>query len=431
MHPTKFARLTALALTLAAASAAPRFAAADAIVAGKLEKGDRVAVLGDSITEQKNYSVDLEDYFLMCQPAAGLEAAQFGWGGETTWGFKGRIKQDVLWFKPDVATICYGMNDGGYGPLDQNRLKDYIDSTKEIVRKLKAGGVRLIVLAGPSPVDTDTYHGGDREGAKVYNKTLAALNKAAGDIAKQEGLGFADLHTVMSEGMQKFKKAHPGVALAGPDGVHPDNNGHLVMAYAILKALGCDGNLGSVTVDLKTGRATAEGGHKVLSMKGGAVEVESTRYPFVFANGPGDARGQQAGLDAVPFNAELNRYMLVVKNAPAKRMRVTWGRETKEFDAAALEKGINLAAEYMGQNPFRPAFERVDQAVREQQNFETPLTKDWLHNQPSREQNMPRDVVQSWAEIIRAGEKIDGMMRDAAEKAVAPVKHTIIIEPIE
>ncbi len=28
----------------------------------------------------------------------------------------------------------------------------------------------------------------------------------------------------------------------GRDGVHPDRNGHLVMAYAFLKALGCDGN---------------------------------------------------------------------------------------------------------------------------------------------------------------------------------------------
>ena len=430
MSKTPRRPLAALALLLAASLAAPAAPAqADPIVAGHLEKGDRVAVLGDSITEQKNYSVVLEEYFLMCRPVADVQTAQFGWSGETTWGFKGRIKQDVLWFKPTVATVCYGMNDGGYQKLDPNRMKDYVESTKEIVQKLKAGGVRLIVLTGPSPVDTDAYHGGDREGAKVYNQTLDALNAAAGRIAKEQGLAFADLHTVMLDAMARFKQKHPGTTLAGGDGVHPDNNGHLVMAYAILKALGCDGNLGSVTVDLKANKATAKGGHKVLSMKGGAVEIESTRYPFIFANGPGDALGQQAGLDAVPFNADLNRYTLVVTNAPAKRLRVTWGGESKEFDAADLAKGINLAAEFMGDSPFRAPFEKVDRAVRQQQNFETPLTKQWLHDEPQRETVSP-ELNKAWEQATEAGIKIDRLLRQAAADAVEPVRHTIKIEPV-
>ena len=54
-----------------------------------LQAGDFVAVVGDSITEQKQYSVFIEDYLLMCQPAADLRTAQFGWGGETAPGFLG------------------------------------------------------------------------------------------------------------------------------------------------------------------------------------------------------------------------------------------------------------------------------------------------------------------------------------------------------
>ena len=37
-----------------------------------LQKGDSVAVIGDSITEQRLYSMYIEDYLLMCQPAADL-----------------------------------------------------------------------------------------------------------------------------------------------------------------------------------------------------------------------------------------------------------------------------------------------------------------------------------------------------------------------
>ena len=39
-----------------------------------LKEGDRVAIIGDSITEQKRYSVFIEDYLLMCKPRTELRA---------------------------------------------------------------------------------------------------------------------------------------------------------------------------------------------------------------------------------------------------------------------------------------------------------------------------------------------------------------------
>ena len=424
MTRTAYRTLLAFALSLAAVTTA----SAD-VIPGSLKDGDRVAVLGDSITEQRNYSAVIEDYLLMCRPKQDLQTAQFGWGGETTWGFKTRIKTDVLWFKPDVATVCYGMNDGGYQSLDPQRLNNYVDSTKDIVRQLQAAGVRQIVLIGPGPVDTDTFH---KPGisADEYNKTLAALNDAAGELAKEQGLAFADLHATMSGAMERFKQKHPGVPLAGQDGIHPDNNGHLVMAYAVLKALGCDGDLGSVTLDMKADTAEAKDGHEVRSCKDGAVEVESSRYPFQFQNGPTDVRGQQAGLDAVPFNADLNRFTLVVKNAPTARVRVTWGGQSKEYDAAMLADGINLASEFGGDdNPFHDAFMRVNAAVHAQQDFETPLIKQWLHDQPMREQQTPK-AADGWQKIIDRGLEIDRLMRKAASDAVVPVRHTIKVEAV-
>ena len=44
--------------------------------AENLKPGDFVAVIGDSITEQKDYSVNIENYLLMCQPVTGLKAMQ-------------------------------------------------------------------------------------------------------------------------------------------------------------------------------------------------------------------------------------------------------------------------------------------------------------------------------------------------------------------
>lgn len=411
-----------------AAALSCTFAAAEPAVRGTLEDGDRVALLGDSITEQKNCSAAVENYLLMCQPKLTLQAAQFGWGGETTWGFKERIEQDVLWFKPTVATICYGMNDGGYRSLDARRLQDYTDSTRDIIRQLRKAGVRVIVVVGPPPVDTDTFRRPNVT-PEEYNRTLAALNEAAGKVAEEEGVSFADLHTVMSEAMERFKEKHPGVPLAGGDGVHPDSNGHLVMAYGILKALGCDGDLGSITIDLGAQKAEAAGGHEVVEYSDGTAVIESSRYPFCFGNKPNDPRGQMGGLDAVPFNDDLNRLTLIVRNSPTERVRVTWGTVSREFPADQLAGGINLAAEFVTDNPFREPFDKVSRAVRAQQEFETPLTKQWLHGQPDRRKQMP-DAAETWDKIIEKGIEIDALMREAASASVVPVRHTLRIEPV-
>ena len=105
----------------------------------RLHDGDFVAVIGDSITEQKDYSVNIEDYLLMCKPAPELRSMQFGWGGETAEGFKNRMVNDCFRYHPTVATTCYGMNDGGYGPMDEKRAAWYHDNQKAIVQGMKIG----------------------------------------------------------------------------------------------------------------------------------------------------------------------------------------------------------------------------------------------------------------------------------------------------
>src|SRR5256885_17172513 len=88
-----------------------------------VRSGDVVAIAGDSITEQKQYSVFIEDYLLMCKPQTDLRAMQFGWGGETSWGFLGKMPTQALKFDMTVATTPYGMNAPGYSPMDPGNTK--------------------------------------------------------------------------------------------------------------------------------------------------------------------------------------------------------------------------------------------------------------------------------------------------------------------
>ncbi|MDB5296575.1 MAG: hypothetical protein JWO31_2558 [Phycisphaerales bacterium] len=432
LRRTTLRRAAALACWAAVAPMAP--AAAPAADVAGLRDGDHVAVVGDSITEQKQYSVFVETYLAACQPAKGLTATQFGWGGETAPGFLGRMTSDFVPFAATVATTCYGMNDGGYSPIDDAKAKRYRDAQTAIVKRMKAAGVRFVVVGSPGCVDTDFFRRDAKnpqqagELSAMYNKTLDALRQVAKEVAEKEGVAYADVFGPMTDAMVKGKaKYGPTYHLAGGDGVHPDANGHLVMAYAFLKGLGVDGNVGAVTVDLAANAATGTDGHKVLAAAGGTVEVESTRYPFCFYGGdlksPSSTRGV---LEFVPFNADLNRYTLVVKGLKGDKAKVTWGGQTKEFSSADLAKGVNLAGEFLD-NPFSEPFKAVQDAVRKKQAFETPLVKTLLHNLPDYEKALPdeKDALAKLRAALLAKYK---PMPATVTAAVKPVRHMIKIE---
>ena len=391
----------------------------------RLNKGDRIAICGDSITEQKLYSVYIENYLLMCKPAADLRVCQFGWSGERAPGFRDRMANDVLWFKPTVATTAYGMNDGLYRPYTEETGKTYRDAMKAVVKKFKDAGVKHIVVGSPGATDPVFMTQGSIP--KQYNPVLAKLRDLAKEVAQEEGVSFANVHDTMLDGQNKAKaKFGEKIPFSGGDGFHPGPNGQLAMALAFLKAMGCDGDIGTITVDLGAGKAEATEGHKVLSTSGGTVEVESTRYPFCFYGKVDEASTRNAA-EVLPFNEQLNRFRLVVKNAGADKLKVTWGQQTREFAAADLEKGINLAAEFVDGNPFSEPFARVEQKVKEKQNFETPLHKELMNKLPTFKRLVPGEQ-EAFEKIVAAAARRQAELADAASAAVTPVKHTLKIE---
>jgi lysophospholipase L1-like esterase len=421
--------LSTVTIAAAAPAPAPATTATTTAATATLKENDFLAICGDSITEQKLYSVYIEDYLLMCKPTNNLHAMQFGWGGERAPGFLGRMS-NVLRFPVTAATTFYGMNDGGYGPLTDNNAKMYRDGMTGIVDTFQKSGVRLIVVGSPGAVDTKYFKFGETT-PQVYNKTLAELRDIAKQIAAEQKVSFADVHSVMIDVMAKAKaKYGDDYPVCGKDGVHPLANGHVIMAYAFLKALGADGTIGTITVDLAANKAEASDGHKVLSSNAGTIEIESARYPFCFSGDPKDPNATSGIIEFFPFNQDLNRYMLVVKNPGegVTKLKVTWGATTKEYDATALAKGVNLAADFLN-NPFSEPFKKVEEAVRNQQNFETPLIKELLQRWPEFLKLLPEQKPQ-FDQIAAAAIEKAKSLNDAAVAAVTPVKHTIKIEKV-
>src|SRR6187402_3447807 len=74
----------------------------------------RLALCGDSITEQMRYTAYVEAYILACAGRTDVSVFQFGWGGENADQFRNRVTRgDLDAFKPTAVTIAYGANDGG------------------------------------------------------------------------------------------------------------------------------------------------------------------------------------------------------------------------------------------------------------------------------------------------------------------------------
>src|SRR5207244_11805499 len=106
-----------------------------------LQKHDRLAICGDSITEQKMYSRIMEDYLTMCAPELEISVRQYGWSGERAPGFLARMTNDCLRFNPTIATTCYGMNDHEYRAYEERIGDTYRRNSEAIGEAFKAHGV--------------------------------------------------------------------------------------------------------------------------------------------------------------------------------------------------------------------------------------------------------------------------------------------------
>jgi len=385
-----------------------------------LKPGDRLALCGDSITEQKMYSRIIETYLTVCVPQLKVTVRQFGWSGERAPGFLARMENDVLRFDPTAATTCYGMNDHGYQPYQEQLAQTYREASCAVVRKFKDRGVRVIQGSAGTVGKMPAWVKQAQGTVEDLNHSLLEFRNIGLSLAGQEQVVFADVFCPMLvggfEGKKRFGEDY---MIAGKDGVHPGWAGHLVMAYAFLRAMGLDGRIGTITFDMNAGAATASEGHRVLAAGPGRIEIESSRYPFCAA-GPVDDDGSiRSGMALVPFNAELNRLTLVVRNAPAGRYSVTWGDASKSYTAEQLAAGINLAADFET-NPFSEAFKQVDDAVAKKQAYETRQIKDLFHGPEGR---ADMEMTATLTEKVRAP------LADAIRKAFVPVRHTIVVKP--
>ncbi|MGA2244142.1 MAG: SGNH/GDSL hydrolase family protein [Verrucomicrobiota bacterium] len=386
-----------------------------------LKQGDRLAIIGDSITEQRMYSRIMETYLTVCVPELKITTRQFGWSGETAEGFLHRMTNDCLRFHPTVATTCYGMNDHKYRPFDMENEQWYADNSSAIVRSLKDAGA-VVVLGSPGCVGkVPGWTKSDVYSLDELNINLCAFRDCDIALAKELQAPFADVYwNLFKAGYAGKTRYGQDYSINGRDGVHPGWAGHLVMAYSFLRAMGLDGDIGTLTADLGAQTATATAGHTVDSFKDNRLTVTSTKYPFCAGGATNSDASLRSGATLIPFFQELSRFNLIVKNGGALQYNIVWGGTTNMYTSEQLAAGVNLAADFVD-NPFCETFRRVDEAVAVKQAYETRQIKEVFHSKKA-EADMEQAVAATEAE--RAP------LAQAIADAMTPVTHSILIQAV-
>lgn len=301
------------------------------------QKGDRVVFLGDSITEQYQYSNYIELYLTTRFPNWDMTFLNAGIGGDTANGGAGRFKAHVLDEKPTAVTINFGMNDGGYGKFDPARNKVYVEKTAAMLDMAKQAGVRVALLS-PNAVERR-----GRPNFATYLETQKEFYAPLRGLAEQYGVPFVDQYAVTRAALERMEQDKADKVVPFGDGVHTSPPGGLLMAHTILTGLGAPAKVSEVIVALK-GDAKSE-----LFAQGCKVSDVLVQDGGVFFTRTDEAIPmpvQKDWVSLLPYVndlKDLNSYGLTVKGLPKGTYTVFIdGAEVVKVTADELAKGVNL-----------------------------------------------------------------------------------------
>lgn len=321
--------------------------------------GDRVAFLGNSITHGGHYHSYIWLYYITHFPNMRISCYNEGIGGDVVQQMYNRFEGDVMAKNPNVIALTWGMNDTGYFDWynekgHQNIARNLDTSNKYfnlIVQKLKAmPNVRKIFI-GTSPYDFTSKFTKNN----LFPGKAEALGKLVDEqeaVAKRNSWGFVDFYHPMLA-INKREQAKDSVfSLTPNDRIHPDNDGHMVMAYLFLKDQGLANHpVADISVNASNKRVVKEANCKITNVAGSADNLtfsylaNSLPYPVdTVSRAWGNHKTQAQGLKLVPFTQEFNQEMLAVGGLKSGNYNVLIDNEKiGTWPAAELEKGINLA----------------------------------------------------------------------------------------
>lgn len=153
-----------------------------------------------------------------------------------------RLNQVLESSDPWMVVACYGMNDGIYHPFSEERFDAYKEGIRRLVAEIRNKGA-ISVLMTPPPFDPESMNASLQPGdapnfsylepyqgydgvLKLYSEWLLSEHPADDVI---------DIRSPLIEHIRS-KRSYGRVYSSG-DGIHPNREGHRIIAQTILKKL--------------------------------------------------------------------------------------------------------------------------------------------------------------------------------------------------
>jgi GDSL-like Lipase/Acylhydrolase family len=324
--------------------------------------GDRVAFLGNSITDGGHYHSYIWLYYMTHFPNTRITCFNVGVGGDNVKQMDDRFEYEILTKKPTVMTLTWGMNDSGYyewfkPDAATNWAITSVDTAEArymvLDAKLKKHPEIKKVLILGSPYDEFTksnkknyYPGKGAEFQKLIDYQQ--------ETAKKNGWATVDFDHPMLGINKEWQAKDSLFSLTPNDRIHPDYDGHLVMAYLFLKTQGL-ANLpvADFSVNAKSKAVSKAVNCTITNVTGSNDNLsfnylaKSLPYPLdttLVVAGWGGHKRQSDGAKYVPFMKEFNSEILAVKGLKDGNYKLLMdGQEIGQWSAADLANGINLA----------------------------------------------------------------------------------------
>lgn len=211
----------------------------------QLEKGSKLLMIGDSVTDcERNYNatpaggesfgvgyVNLVNACLTgLAPEAAISVYNKGISGNTVLDLERRWDKDVLAFKPDYVSVMIGINDvwrhfdAILQPVEKVGEEAFSAVYENLLQKTKPLVKQLYILGPFMIVETKDY---------PMRKMVERYAAIARNLAAKYDVPYIDLQSKMDT----FMDALPAYTISS-DHVHPNVQGHMIIAKAFLDAIG-------------------------------------------------------------------------------------------------------------------------------------------------------------------------------------------------
>lgn len=216
-----------------------------------IKEGEKIAFMGDSITQSGNRKNGYVTLVMDALNREGLKVTHVpaGVSGNRSPDMLARLDKAVISKEPDWMLLSCGVNDVWHFTLQLgNRtftgvpLDDYKKNIREIISKAEEADIKVVVL-------TSTMIGEDPE--KDTNKKLEPYNAFLRALAMEKGLPLADLNKDMQAALKEIPDSEGKAKMFGEpgyqrnlknklttDGCHMNKLGNIMMAKGVLRTLG-------------------------------------------------------------------------------------------------------------------------------------------------------------------------------------------------